>query len=98
MSRTALHILWMEVIDRVKGKKNKSGSTAAWEEGSADMLMESQHQDENPKKTSRKKKSFHTKGSDRSEKIEMLKRRVQSGFYNCDDVIEKVVKRLTEEI
>ncbi|MCH8026795.1 MAG: hypothetical protein IID63_01590 [candidate division Zixibacteria bacterium] len=47
---------------------------------------------------SRRKKSTQTKGSDRSEKIEMLKRRVQSGFYNCDDVIEKVVKRLTEEI
>ena len=62
------------------------------------MLMGSQHQGENPKKMSRRKKSTQTKGSDRNEKIEMLKRRVQSGFYNCDDVIEKVVKRLTGEI
>ena len=62
------------------------------------MLMGSQHQDENLKKTSRRNKSTQTKGSDISEKIEMLKRRVQSGFYNGDDVIEKVVKRLAEEI
>ncbi len=62
------------------------------------MLMGSQHQGENPKKMSRRKKSTQTKGSDRSEKIEMLKRLAQSGFYNSDDVIEKVVKKLTEEI
>ena len=62
------------------------------------MLMGSQHQGENPKKMSRRKKSTQTEGSDRREKIEMLKRRVQSGFYNCDDVIEKVVKRMADEI
>ena len=62
------------------------------------MLMGSQQQHENPKKTSRRNKLTQSKGSDRSEKIEMLKRRVQSGFYNSDDVIEKVVKRLTGEI
>ena len=62
------------------------------------MLMGSQHQDENLKKPARRKKSTQTKGSDRSEKIEMLKRRIQSGFYNSDDVIEKVIKKLTEGI
>jgi len=62
------------------------------------MLMGSQHYDENLKKASRWNKSTQAKNSDRSEKIEMLKRLVQSGFYNSDDVIEKVVKKLTEEI
>ncbi len=61
------------------------------------MLMGSQHQDENLKKMSRREKSAQSRNADRNEKIEMLKRRVQSGFYNSDDVIEKVVKRLTEE-
>ncbi len=62
------------------------------------MLMGSQHQDEDLKKTSRQKKSAQTRSSNRSEKIEMLKSRVRSGFYNTYDVIEKVVKRLTDEI
>ena len=62
------------------------------------MLMGSQHQDENLKKTRRRNKSTQTKSSNRSEKIEMLKGRIQSGFYNSDDVIEKVVKKLTEVI
>lgn len=62
------------------------------------MLMGSQHHDEDLKKTSRQKKSAQTRSSGRSEKIEMLKRRVESGFYNSDDVIEKVVKRLTDRI
>lgn len=62
------------------------------------MLMGSQHHDEDLKKTGRQKKSAQTRSSDRREKIEMLKERVESGFYNSDDVIEKVVKRLTDEI
>ena len=62
------------------------------------MLMGSQHQGENPKEMSRRKKSTKTKGSDRSEKIEMLKRRVRSGFYNCVEVMKKVLKRLNGEI
>ena len=62
------------------------------------MLMGSQHQDGNLKKTGRRKKSAQTRSSDRSEKIEMLKSRVRSGFYNTDDVIKKVVMRLTDEI
>ena len=62
------------------------------------MLMGSQHQDENLKKTSRRNKTTQAKGSDRSEKIEVLKRKVQSGFYSSNDVIERVVKRLIEEI
>lgn len=62
------------------------------------MLMGSQHQDENLKKTSVRNKTTQTKGSDRSEKIEVLKRKVQSGFYSSNDVIERVVQRLTEEI
>ena len=62
------------------------------------MLMGSQHQDENLKKTRRRNQPTQTKGSTRREKIEMLKRRIQSGFYNSDDGIEKVVKKMTAEI
>jgi len=60
--------------------------------------MGSQHHDEDLKNTSRTKKSAQAKSSNRSEKIEMLKKRVESGFYNSDDVIKKVVMRLTDEI
>ena len=62
------------------------------------MLMGSQHQDEDLKKTRRKNNTTQSKHLDISEKIKILKEKVQSGFYGTDEVIEKVVLRLTEEI
>ena len=60
------------------------------------MLMGNQNQDENLTGTSKKVKQ--KRSSARSEKIEKLKKLVQSGYYSSEEVIEEVVRKLAEEI
>jgi predicted nucleic acid-binding protein len=58
--------------------------------------MGNQNQNENLAGTS--KKLAQKKSCDKKEKIKKLKELVQSGFYNSEEVIEKVVRKLAEEI